>query len=110
MPNLFSYGTLQKEQVQIETFGRLLQGEKDVLTGYKLEVLEITDPEVLRKSNQKYHPILVFSGNIEDEVEGILFDVTDEEILQADEYEVDDYKRIETVFKSGKKGFIYVGK
>ena len=73
-------------------------------------MLEITDPEVLRKSNQKYHPILEFSGNAEDEVEGVLFEVSDEEILQADEYEVDDYKRIETVFKSGKKGFIYVGK
>lgn len=110
MPNLFSYGTLQKEQVQIETFGRILKGEKDILTGYKLEMLEITDPEVLRKSNQQYHPILVFSGNSEDEVEGVLFEVTYEEILQADEYEVDDYKRIETVFKSRKKGFIYIGK
>lgn len=110
MPNLFSYGTLQKEQVQIETFGRILSGEKDVLAGYKIEMLEITDPEVLRKSNQKYHPILTFSGNAEDEIEGILFEVTDEEILQADEYEVDDYKRIETVFKSGRFGFIYVGK
>ncbi len=30
MPDLFSYGTLQKEQVQIETFGRILQGEKDI--------------------------------------------------------------------------------
>ncbi|NML57627.1 gamma-glutamylcyclotransferase family protein [Chryseobacterium cheonjiense] len=110
MPNLFSYGTLQKEQVQIETFGRILHGQKDVLTGYRLEMLEITDPEVLRKSNQKYHPILVFSGNPEDQVEGILFEVTDEEILQADEYEVDDYKRIEAVFRSGKSGFIYVGK
>lgn len=110
MSHLFSYGTLQKEQVQIETFGRILKGEKDILTGYKLEMLEITDPEVLRKSNQQYHPILVFSGNTEDKVEGILFEVTDEEILQADEYEVDDYKRIETIFKSGKSGFIYVGK
>jgi hypothetical protein len=62
MPNLFSYGTLQKEQVQLETFGRLLQGEKDILSGYKLNMLEITDPEVLRKSGQKYHPILEFSG------------------------------------------------
>lgn len=110
MPNLFSYGTLQKEQVQIETFGRILIGEKDILSGYKLKMLEITDPEVLRKSNQKYHPILEFSGNTEDEVKGVLFDVTDEEILQADEYEVDDYKRVEAVFKSGKSGFIYVGK
>ena len=109
MPNLFSYGTLQKEQVQIETFGRILHGEKDILKGFKIEMLEITDHEVLRMSNQKYHPILVFSGNMNDEVEGVLFEVTDEEILQADEYEVDDYKRIEAVFKSGKSGFIYVG-
>jgi gamma-glutamylcyclotransferase (GGCT)/AIG2-like uncharacterized protein YtfP len=110
MPNLFSYGTLQKEQVQLETFGRILRGEKDILVGYQLKMLEIKDPEVLRKSNQKYHPILEFSGNSADEVEGVLFEVSNEEILQADQYEVDDYKRIETVFKSGKKGFIYVGK
>lgn len=110
MVHLFSYGTLQKEQVQIETFGRLLEGEKDILTGYAMKMVEITDPEVLRKSNQKYHPILEFSGDSSDKVEGMLFEVTEEEILQADEYEVDDYKRIETSFKSGKKGFIYVGK
>ncbi|MEC5174113.1 gamma-glutamylcyclotransferase family protein [Chryseobacterium nepalense] len=110
MPNLFSYGTLQKEQVQIETFGRILQGQKDILKGYKLKMLEIKDPEVLRKSKEKYHPILEFSGNPEDEVEGVLFEVTDEEILQADKYEVDDYKRVESVFKSGKSGFIYIGK
>lgn len=110
MPNLFSYGTLQKEQVQLETFGRILRGEKDILVEYQLKMLEIKDPEVLRKSNQKYHPILEFSGNSADEVEGVLFDLSNEEILHADKYEVDDYKRIETVFKSGKIGFIYVGK
>lgn len=110
MPYLFSYGTLQKEQVQLETFGRILQSEKDILLGYKLNMLEITDPEVLRKSGQKYHPVLEFSGDANDEIEGMFFEVTEAEILQADEYEVDDYKRIETVFKSGNKGFIYVGK
>ncbi|WP_412850808.1 hypothetical protein ACL0VS_01630 [Chryseobacterium sp. PMSZPI] len=50
MVYLFSYGTLQKKQVQLETFGRVLQGEKDILSGYKLNMLEITDIEVLRKS------------------------------------------------------------
>ncbi|MGE8555729.1 MAG: hypothetical protein ACN6OB_17560 [Chryseobacterium jejuense] len=69
MPYLFSYGTLQKEQVQLETFGRILQGEKDSLLGYELNMLEITDPEVLRKSGQKYHPVLEFSGNPDDEIE-----------------------------------------
>ncbi|MGN6531693.1 MAG: gamma-glutamylcyclotransferase family protein [Ginsengibacter sp.] len=110
MPFLFSYGTLQKEQVQIETFGRILQGEKDNLPGYEVSMLEITDAEVLRKSNQKYHPILQFSGNENSMVEGMLYELTNEEISRADEYEVEDYKRIEAVFKSGKTGFIYVKK
>ncbi|HCN51200.1 MAG TPA: UDP-N-acetylmuramate--alanine ligase [Chryseobacterium sp.] len=110
MPYLFSYGTLQKEKVQLETFGRILQGEKDALSGYKIDMLEITDPEVLLTSGQKYHPVLKFSGNEEDEVGGVLFEVTETEIIQADDYEVDDYERIEVVFTSGKKGFIYVGK
>jgi predicted SnoaL-like aldol condensation-catalyzing enzyme len=43
-------------------------------------------------------------------VEGVLFEVTAEEILKADAYEVDEYKRIETVFRSGKTGFIYIQK
>ena len=110
MPLLFSYGTLQLEQVQLETFGRLLKGEKDVLSGYKITMLEITDPEVLRRSNQKYHPIIAFSGNENDKVEGVLFEVTEEEIQQADEYEVADYKRVEVTFNSGNKGYIYISK
>ncbi|HEX7366533.1 MAG TPA: gamma-glutamylcyclotransferase family protein [Pelobium sp.] len=110
MPLLFSYGTLQKEQVQLETFGRLLKGKSDSLPGYKLDLLEITDAEVLRKSGQKFHPIIRYSGNLNDEVGGVLFELTEEEILAADKYEVADYKRIETRFASGKLGFIYVEK
>ena len=110
MPNLFSYGTLQKEEVQMETFGRLLNGEKDTLLGYVLKMVEITDREVLRKSGQQFHPIIDFTGNLNDKVEGVLFEISEAEILNADEYEVDDYKRIEIEFQSGKKGFIYVKK
>lgn len=110
MPLLFSYGTLQKESVQIETFGRTLKGFKDTLLGYKLSYVEITDPEVLRKSEQKFHPIVDFTGNENDKVEGVLLEVTEKEIEKADEYEVDDYKRIEVTFISGLKGFIYVKK
>lgn len=110
MPSLFSYGTLQKEQVQLETFGRLLKGKSDSLPGYKLDFVEITDPEVLRKSGQQFHPIIRYSGDLKDKVDGVLFEVTEDEILAADKYEVADYKRIETVFVSGNIGFIYVEK
>ena len=35
MPLLFSYGTLQHEEVQVSTFGRKLAGEKDLIVGYE---------------------------------------------------------------------------
>ena len=110
MPNLFSYGTLQHEQVQLETFGRLLKGEKDTLVGYDLKLVEITDPEVLRKSGQKFHPIIDHTANPNHKVEGVIFEITEQELLNADSYEVADYKRIEETFLSGKKAFIYVKK
>ena len=110
MPYLFSYGTLQKEKVQIETFGRLLYGEKDSLQKYQIKMLEITDPEVLALSGEKYHPIIDYSGNPKHYVEGTLFELTEQELLNADKYEVDDYKRVEVIFQSNKKGFIYVKK
>ena len=46
---LFSYGTLQLERVQIETYGRKLIGKPDRLKQYKLDQLQITDPDVLAK-------------------------------------------------------------
>lgn len=110
MPYLFSYGTLQLNQVQIETFGRVLEGEIDSLLGYEKQMVEITDPIVLKTSGKRFHPIVVFTNSPKQKIEGILFEVTEFEILRADEYEVDDYARIETIFESGKKGFIYIKK
>ena len=107
---LFSYGTLQLENVQIESFGRKLKGIKGKLTGFKIEQLEITDPYVLETSNQKYHPIALHTGNKEDFVEGMAFEITDEELLQADKYEVDDYKRISAKLESSEKVWVYVEK
>lgn len=43
---LFSYGTLQLEAVQLAIFGRSLVGAPDVMTGYRLEPLDIDDEGV----------------------------------------------------------------
>lgn len=107
MPKLFSYGTLQLESVQLATFGRLLDGEKDSLIGYQLGEIEITDPDVLQKSGKRFHPMLIKTDNIHDKVDGVIFDITDNELAQADSYEVDDYARIEGKFASGATAWIY---
>ena len=85
MPLLFSYGTLQLEHVQLETFGRLLKGEKDMLEGYKLTMIEITDAEVLRKSNQQFHPIISFSDDKNDQIEGVLYGLENDNFLLGDD-------------------------
>jgi len=107
---LFSYGTLQLEKVQIESFGRVLKGEKDSLSSYKLTSLEIKDEKVLAQSQQKFHPIATPSTNVKDKVEGVVFEISKEELLKADSYEVEDYKRIAVDLDSGKKAWIYVSK
>ena len=54
---LFAYGTLQQREVQMATYGRPLEGTPDVLGGYRLEPLTITDPEVVRLSGKAVHTI-----------------------------------------------------
>ena len=108
MAKLFSYGTLQLESVQRDTFGRILIGSKDKLVGYIVSKIKITDPKVIESSGTDIHPILKYTGNKTDFVEGTLFELTDEELINADKYEVDDYKRAELIFESGKTGFVYL--
>jgi gamma-glutamylcyclotransferase (GGCT)/AIG2-like uncharacterized protein YtfP len=109
MENLFSYGTLQQKKVQLDTFGRLLEGKCDVLQEYCISEVRIKDKSVITLSGKEIHPILIFTGNIKDEVEGTVFRINFSELLMADKYEVDDYSRVEATLKSGTKAWIYVG-
>ena len=105
---LFSYGTLQQSDVQMATFGRLLEGRADALVGFRVEMLEITDADVLAKSGQRFHPIVMASGDTEDRVVGTVFDITPAELAAADAYEVDDYARVEAPLASGATAWVYV--
>lgn len=108
MENLFSYGTLQQANVQLSTFNRLLEGQPDCIIGYKLSLLKIEDPEVVSISGKTHHPIVHFTGNPADAVEGTVFKISMEELLRADEYEVSDYKRVRANLKSGSQTWVYV--
>lgn len=110
MPKLFSYGTLQLEQVQLDTFGRLLVGKADAILGFQLNYVEITDPAVLASSGQTHHPILRVSPDSSSEVKGTVFEITDEELAAADRYEVDDYMRVEAPTKTEQTCWVYVEK
>jgi gamma-glutamylcyclotransferase (GGCT)/AIG2-like uncharacterized protein YtfP len=105
---LFSYGTLRDSNVQIENFGRELAGRPDAMIGYLQTLVEITDPQVVATSGKTHHPIVHPSSNPEDEVSGMVFEITEVELARADAYEVSDYKRISVTLKSGLQAWVYV--
>jgi gamma-glutamylcyclotransferase (GGCT)/AIG2-like uncharacterized protein YtfP len=108
MENLFSYGTLQLAQVQQEVFGRTLEMQPDALVGYKKEKIKIRVESVINLSGEEEHVIISYSGNDSDIIEGVVLSVAEEELKHADEYETDDYTRVEVRLLSGKSSWVYV--
>jgi gamma-glutamylcyclotransferase (GGCT)/AIG2-like uncharacterized protein YtfP len=104
---LFSYGTLQKDTVQLKLFGRLLTGTKDILESYKAISIEIKDELFLSKGEEKYQRIATPSKDKKDKIEGTVFEVSEKELLHSDTYEPGDYKRVKVILVSGKEAWIY---
>jgi hypothetical protein len=105
---LFSYGTLQMRDVQMARFGRVLEGRPDALSGFRLTMIEITDPEVIAASGTDRHPLVVPSQEPGDAVDGSVFAITDAELASADDYEVDDYVRVQVTLTSGTTAWAYL--
>lgn len=105
---LFSYGTLQDKTVQMANFGRFLTGRADSLPGYTVLAILIGDPAVVALSGKTHHLIAQRSVKPTDEVLGTVFDITAEELVAADRYEVSDYTRVAVILKSGAQAWVYV--
>ncbi len=105
---LFSYGTLQQADVQLATFGRLLDSRPDQLPGYRLALLAIADAQVVATSGKTHHPIASRSGEPADCVPGAVLAVSAEELRQADGYEVAAYRRERVTLASGTQAWAYV--
>jgi gamma-glutamylcyclotransferase (GGCT)/AIG2-like uncharacterized protein YtfP len=109
MPLLFSYGTLQQENVQLSTFGRLVQGQRDELLGFEQSLVRIEDPQVVATSGKTHHANVTFNGRNDSRVSGTVFEITDAELAAADQYEqVATYKRVAAMLASGKRAWVYV--
>jgi gamma-glutamylcyclotransferase (GGCT)/AIG2-like uncharacterized protein YtfP len=107
MPLLFSYGTLQHPQVQISTFGRLLDGQPDELVGFEQSLLEMDDPEFVATSGKAHHAIVTFNGRDDSRVSGMVFELSESELVSADGYEPAGYRRVSATLASGKQAWVY---
>jgi hypothetical protein len=109
MPLLFTYGTLQQPEVQLATFGRLLDGHADELVGFEQGLFTVADPAFVAKSGKAQHTTVRPNGRPDSRVGGIVFEVTDAELERSDAYEPEGYTRISTVLASGKVAWVYAG-
>ena len=105
---LFSYGTLQLEAVQMATFGRLLAGTSDALSGFELATLKIEDLAVIAISGKANHTIARFTGRDSDVIFGTVSHVTPDDLENADKYEVGACKRVAVTLRSGVRAWVYV--
>ena len=109
MPLLFSYGTLQQDDVQLATFGRLLYGQHDELPRFEPSVVRIEDAELAATSGKTHHANATFTGRSDSRVSGTVFEITDAELAAADRYErLAAYTRVNAVLASGKSAWVYV--
>jgi hypothetical protein len=105
--NLFSYGTLRIEPVQISVFGRRLESITDVLVGYRLTTIEVQDQSFVAHSGAVQRN-LQHTGNPNDLVEGSVLRVTTKELERSDAYEPAEYKRVKVRLKSGSDAWVYL--
>jgi gamma-glutamylcyclotransferase (GGCT)/AIG2-like uncharacterized protein YtfP len=109
MPLLFSYGTLQHDNVQMAIFGRLLQGQPDALPEFEPSSVPIEDPQVLATSGMTHYANVTFNGRKGSHVSGTVFEITHAEFAAADRYEQPaGYKRMVAPLASGKQAWVYV--
>ncbi|MEM6541760.1 MAG: gamma-glutamylcyclotransferase family protein [Bacteroidota bacterium] len=95
---LFSYGSLQEEDVQKEVVLRKVSGKKDTVRGYRLSSKDV----------KQHYPIAEPTGLGSDTIVGVSLKVSYVELYWIDQYETPFYKRIPVVLKSGKKAWMYM--
>lgn len=104
---IFSYGTLQLENVQQALFGRLVAMSDDVLRGFEAVAIRIDDPDVLEYSGMATHLALV-PATADAEIPGKVLELEPGDLPAVDQYEGENYRRVEVPLASGSTAWVYV--
>lgn len=96
MQNLFVYGTIKDSEVQKKVIGRVAESQNDSLEGYSKSsiILKGITYSILVKGVE--------------EIEGVVLQVTEEELKKFDIFETKAYRRVREKLKSGIESWVYV--
>lgn len=98
MIKLFSYGTLMDPIIQMDLTGRLWKGLPDKIEGWWI---------VERDLGAGIYTGLLIGDDL---INGVVFDIYEDELSILDEYEGDSYQRISTKTIDNVETYLYIWK
>ncbi|RZJ00940.1 MAG: gamma-glutamylcyclotransferase [Brevundimonas sp.] len=104
---LFSYGALRDPAVQLLTFGRRLEGVSDVLGGYRVEEVAVTEPALIAAHGGTRQSVLC-PGQGSERVSGMAYKVGARDLELADAYAGAAYVRVRATLVSGQETWVFV--
>jgi gamma-glutamylcyclotransferase (GGCT)/AIG2-like uncharacterized protein YtfP len=96
MNNIFTYGTLMDASVRTRVLGKEITGKNDSLSNFRL------------KKHSVLYSYPVVEKNEGNNVKGMVFEVTDDDLINLDRYESDYYRREIVTLDSGVKSMVYI--
>jgi gamma-glutamylcyclotransferase (GGCT)/AIG2-like uncharacterized protein YtfP len=93
---VFTYGSLLNNNNRLLVLGREVDGTKDILIGYE------------KIPHSKFYVYPTIKENKNSLVEGMVFDVSEEDMKNLDRYETHLYRRLEVILQSGVKALAYI--
>nr|WP_307329089.1 gamma-glutamylcyclotransferase family protein [Microbacterium sp. SORGH_AS_1204] len=106
--SLFTYGALQAPDVQLDTFGRLVGGDDDTLSGFRLDDGEGPAERGAATMHGHRRRTLRHTGDPLDRVFGTVLHLSPAELEAADEYLMSGSRRVSVVLVSGVAAWVYV--
>lgn len=95
--------------MQLSTFGRLLHGQRDALLNAVLSLVKIDDPVLVATLGKTHHNNVLLNGHDSDRVHGMVFEISDDELVKVDGYEAPfAYARVLASVASGAEVWVYV--
>lgn len=105
---LFSYGALQQAPLQLDTFGRVIRSEADILPGFTADYVEIHDARFSDRTGLTVYPHVRRTGDPRDKVVGRVLLLSAEELDAADEFEMSMFHRTRAMLSSHREAWVYL--
>jgi len=88
-------------------FGRLLEGQADEIVGFEQFTITLDDPQTIAFTGKTEHMIVKFNGRDDCRIAGTVLELTEKELLKADQYECPPYERVAAKLASGRQAWVY---